>query len=66
MKNIKKPKSEEMNKKMLKNENIKSKDEKREKKKSRKKRKRVPKGVILPPEMGPKMDFSNENCQEKS
>ena len=33
-------------------------------KKVGKKRKRGPKGV--PPEMGPKIDFSLKNCQEKS
>ena len=37
----------------------KKKDTKREKKKVR-----GPKGV--PPEMGPKIDFSHKNCQEKS
>ena len=40
------------------------KDKKTGEKKSRKKRKRGPKGV-KPPEMGPKNDFSHENCQEK-
>ena len=33
--------------------------------KSGKKSKRGPKKVILP-EMGPKIDFSQKNCQEKS
>ena len=66
MKNKKNSKNEEMNKKCKKNENIKSKkkDKKREKIKVTKKRKGGPKGV--PPEMGPKIDFSHKNCQEKS
>ena len=67
MKNIKKSKNDEMNKKCQKNENIKSKKKQKKKtgeKKSRKKRERGPKGV--PPEMGPKIDFSHKNCQEKS
>ena len=53
---------------MRKNEKIKSKknDKKREKKleKIGKKKKRGRKGV--PPEMGPTIDFSHKNCQEKS
>ena len=59
MKNIKKSKNEEMNKK----------NEKKQQKfgeKKWEKRKRGPKGVPLPPEMGPKIDFSHKNCQEKS
>ena len=53
---------------MIKNEYIKSKKKdkkKREKKKVGKKEKRA-KGDTLPPEMGPKIDFSHKNCQEKS
>ena len=65
MKNIKKSKNEEMNKKWLKW--IYKKQEKRQKSgdKIGKKGKEGPKGYI-PPEMGPKIDFSHENCQEKS
>ena len=53
-------KNEEMNKK---NEKIKSKkkDKKREKKKLGKKKERGPKGV--PPEMGPKIDFSQRTVK---
>ena len=66
MKNIKKIKKWRNEQKMIKNEYIKSKkkDKKREKKKVGKKGKEGPKGV--PPEMGPKIDFSDNNCQEKS
>ena len=69
MKNIFfKTKNEEMNKKKRKNEKIKSKrkDKKREKKKVGKKGKEGPGGYHLPPEMGPEIDFSHKNCQEKS
>ena len=66
MKNIKIKKKMKNWTKNEKNVNIKSKkkDKKRVEKTSRKKRKRGPKGA--PPEMGPKIDFSLENCQEKS
>ena len=51
---------------MRKHEKIKckKKNKKREKKKVGKEGKEGPKG--LPPEMGPKIDFSRKNCQEKS
>ena len=37
-----------------------------EKKKVGKKGKEGPEGVYGTPEMGPKIDFSHKNCQEKS
>ena len=42
----------------------KKKDKKTGEKKVWKKEKEGPRGV--PPEMGPKIDFSHKNCQEKS
>ena len=65
MKNIQKKKRNEQKKR--KNEKIKKQEKDKKKsgeKRSWKKRKRGPKGV--PPEMGPKTDFSQKNCQEKS
>ena len=66
-KNIKKIKKWSHEQKMRKNEKKKNKQEKKTKngrKKEEKKGKEGPKG--LPPEMGPKIDFSPENCQEKA
>ena len=65
MKNIKKSKNEEMKKKREKMKSKKQEKKTKREKKVGEKRKRGPKGV-LPPEMGPKIDFSHKNCQEKS
>ena len=51
-----------------KNEKIKSKtkEKKKREKKSRNKGKQRAQRGTYPPEMGPKIDFSHQNCQEKS
>ena len=64
MKNIKKSKNEEMKK----NEKIgKIKSKKKDKKREKKKVGKMKRGLkVVPFEMGPNIDFSHKNCQEKS
>ena len=42
------------------------KTKKKDKKTGEKRRKKGTKGPIVPPEMGSKIDFLHENCQENS
>ena len=65
IKKIKKWRNEKKNEKKMKKLKRKRKDKKR-KKKVWKKVKEGPKGYPPTPEMGPKIDFSHKNCQEKS